>query len=644
MKRWGWRGMALALLTGVGACLLPSDVSDEFVVELAGGEVTLTVGDTTRLFPTVTRDGEQAGGFSIGFASSDASVALVDPTGLVRAVGTGSAEVTASALDLANATVATQTVRVLRAVTIDTVIATASESANGRTVRWGEVIRISGLGLDPSLGNLVFVGDVPARFRSYLPAPSNEPDGFETLEVWVPVGAPEQSDLLVSRLSGSTATWTLDVIREDVVESLDRIPIDAAEGFENPELAIEVYPEFQGRPCLARFAFSNDNCWSDSYAITAPPSGEFTLVLDMDQPIVSVPGLVELTSDRFDPTLPQQWMLTPRVAFCNDFRFITNLIANQFNAFETQSHRWTLPMRVEPGSRHLFTLSLSEEDLGFFATTGTVATSRYGLTITEGYHSDLPPDEGEENDHCFGALPLDATADSRLLTFDNGWDIDWFEFQLPGLDPPAPTTGDESEPNGHPSTVDTVRMNSLTAGEIPDLSDFDYYTFFANAGDLLDIQTITPFETGEVTLDTFLQLYRDGQPLAFNDNAQPGTIDSRITYRADETGWYVVSVQDVYEETSLIQEYELLVRTLGASARRLQVTVTSPEGLPPGEFTPVIQLAEDERELPLAAPDPLRIAPSIDEILLPGKYMLMIYNKVGQPAEYRLQISTAPVG
>jgi hypothetical protein len=87
------------------------------------------------------------------------------------------------------------------------------------------------------------------------------------------------------------------------------------------------------------------------------------------------------------------------------------------------------------------------------------------------------------------------------------------------------------------------------------------------------------------------------------------------------------------------------VRALGPEARNFQLDITSPSGLPEGEFDPAISLFRDERQAPLAAPKLLRIGRgTLSDVLLPGTYMLLISNPVGTPAEYRLVMTSTPVG
>jgi hypothetical protein len=629
------------------ACSLPSDVSDEFSVELPDVDVILTIGDTIRLFPTVLRNGTPVSGFDIEVLTNDPAVALVDDGGLVRGVGVGFAEVTALTPELQNAAPAVRTVRVLRAVTIDTVIATSTESPDGRTVSWGEEIRIAGVGLDPTLGNIVFVGDRPARLKSYQAAPAEDTLGLDTLTVWIPVGAPRDSDVLVSRLGGSTASWPLDVRQQDVLERATRLRIDAVDNIDIPEMAIEVTPETTGpgRPCFAVFGLDPEDCFSDGFQIVAPPSGEMTVVIELDEPVSKFAGLLEIRSDSIGTTDDTSWLRTPFWSFCTDWRFVTNLFPQAVHTPENQSRTWTVPLILEPGQRLQLNLTLHAEPIGLTPNpTSTPVTTRYGLKVLEGYHSDLPPDAYEENDHCFGGQLLDPASTDVTLTFDTGADLDWFEFVIPGTPPPALSPVIESEPNGTLATADTIPLDSETSGRATSNGDTDFFTFFAEAGTALDISVATEIETGSTTLDSFLQLYFDGEPISFNDNGTPFGPDSRLTLQVPQTGWYVASVQDLEPRNDLIQDYVLRVRTLGPEARRFDVNITSPDGLPEAEFHPVISLFRDDRQTPLAAPrERLRAWGSLFDILLPGRYMLLLHNPPGTPAAYRLVTTTGPV-
>jgi hypothetical protein len=647
MGRRGRVSAACSFAAAVGlACSLPSDVSEQFEVQLPEVDVVLTVGDTIRLFPTVLRDGQPIEGLDVRVSSDNPAVALVDDEGLVRGVGVGFAEVRAFLPSLQNSVPAVRTVRVLRAVTIDTVIARSTDSPDGRLVSWGEEIEIQGVGLDPTLGNVVFVGDRPARLKEFRGAAVDDTLGLDTLVVWIPVGAPEDSDVLVSRLGGSTASWPVEVRQQDVLERASRLRIEATENIEIPEMAIEVSPEMTGRPCFARYGFAPDDCFSDGYQLVAPPSGEMTVIVELDEPVSKFSGLLELRSDSIGTVDDTAWLLTPFMSFCTDYRFITNLFPQIRYELASQSRSYHVALKLAPGQRIQLNITLHGEYVDLTPNVpAPPSTTRYGLTVREGYHSILPPDAFEENNHCFAGQVLDVDANDLELTFDTGNDLDWFEFTVPGPPPPTPTAGVESEPNGSLALADTVALNSETTGNANSAGDTDFYAFFADAGTLLDLEVVTEQETGSVTLNSFIQLYFGGQPIAFNDNYSERSSDSRIIVSAPETGWYTLSVQDLESRNDLIQDYALRVSTPGPLARRYTLDVTSPDGLEEGSFDPEVSLFSDDRQTPLAAPRLLRRGgASLSELLLPGDYMLLISNPPGTPARYRLQTSSVPIG
>lgn len=642
------RAAVTCMLVGATAlaCSLPSDVSEEFEVQLPEVDVVLTVGDTIRLFPTVLRNGQPVEGLAAEVSSDNPGVALVDDAGLVRGVGVGFAEVRAYVPELQNAAPAVRTVRVLRAVTIDTVIARTTESPDGRLVSWGEELEIRGVGLDPSLGNLVFVGDRPARLKAFRGAAVEDTLGLDTLVVWVPVSAPEDSDVLVSRLGGSTASWPLQVRQQDVLERVARVRINATDNIDIPEMAIEVSPEMTGRNCFNLFALAPDDCFSDGYELVAPPSGEMTLIIDLDEPISKFAGTIELRSDSIGSEAGPEWLRSTFNSFCTDFRFVTNLLPQMQHDLRSQSRVFHVPMQLAPNQRIHFSISLHGEYIDLTPNpTRQPETMRYGLRVLEGYQSDLPPDAYEGNDDCWVGERLDPDTNDLELTFDSNNDLDWYQFDVPGPPPPTLTTRNEREPNGSFADADTVPLNSETRGYANSSGDSDYFAFFADAGTLLELSVITEQETGSVTLNSFIQLYLNGQPIAFNDNRSVRTSDSRIIISAPETGWYTLSVQDLEERNDLIQDYVLRVSTPGPDARQFSLEVTSPDGLGAGDFEPEVSLFRDDRETPLAAPLLLsRENASFSELLLPGSYLLLINNPAGTPARYRLVTSSVPIG
>jgi hypothetical protein len=185
---------AVILLAALGAaCGLPSDVSDEFTVSMSEELLILTVGDTAVFQANVMRGSQDAPGVPIRFTSSAPTIVDVRGDGLVRAISIG----------------------------IESVRPTVTDTPDGRTVSWGEVVEITGAGLDPGGLNLIFVNETPATIHSFVPAPPDDQTASDTLRIWIPAGVPEQSSILLSRQGGSTAAWPLTVVQADILEPND---------------------------------------------------------------------------------------------------------------------------------------------------------------------------------------------------------------------------------------------------------------------------------------------------------------------------------------------------------------------------------------------------------------------------------------
>ncbi|NNF29567.1 MAG: hypothetical protein HKN73_20250 [Gemmatimonadetes bacterium] len=637
-------GFVVVALVGVGttaACALPSDLSDEFFVATGTEDIVLTVGDTVRIDAAAVRGTDTVPAMSLEFISDAPTVAIVEGDGLVRAAGVGFAEVLIRVAGLQNATPATRTVRVLRDVTIDTVVVTETASPDGRTVKWGEIIQIRGIGLDPAFGNIVFVGSFPARLQSFQAGDPADLQSLDRLSVWVPVGAAEDADVLVSRFGGSTAAWPVRVQQEDILEPAndDRVVLPLTNDHVYPELAIEIDDAQTRRTCYSIFGTPPDQCFADGYRIQMPPSGEMTVVLDTDRPVSGASSTIELRSDIIGAPVSEAYTLSADWSFCIDWDRVTNFITQVTHPFSSQADSMVFAIRGDPG--HPFNFSYNVYSAATPVTEAPLSapsTSRYGLRLIDGYRSDLPPDEAEENDHCWGSHDVAVDAPPLALTFDHGRDLDWFRFTVTGVGSPIVAQADEAEPNNTAALADTVSLGTRISAEISSPSDVDHFAFFADAGQLLDIEVVTDFRTGLVTVNSFLQLWFDGEPIAFNDDISPSTPDSRITITAPETGWYTAAVQDLFHDQALDETYSLNIRAL-ADHVRLSATVTQTSGLPDNQFVPVIRLLRDTRTT-LGSPTVGRFGEgALEELLVPGQYLLLVYNRAGVAAEYTLSLA-----
>ncbi|NNF29566.1 MAG: hypothetical protein HKN73_20245 [Gemmatimonadetes bacterium] len=627
--------------------MIPSDVSDEFAVSMDEGLLVLTVGDTTVLSADVTRNGEPAPGIPLRFVSEEPTVAVVEGAGLIRGVSVGQTEVTATAVGLANAPVVSRPVRVLRAVAIEDVRPTVTESANNRTAKWGEVVEIVGVGLDPVGLNLVFVDRTPAPIHSFVPAPAEDESASDTLRIWIPAGVPEQSSVLVSRRGGSTASWAMDIVQEDILEpnDLDRVSLSVpAGGLDHRGLALEVRPWGSGQiDCWAAFSTGPDECWSDGYVVDWGSTGDITLVLSIPGgTFETAPVSVEIGDDF---TSNENWLIQQSFSLCYDDSGALPFFAVTDHFFETSTDSLVIALADITPPLFLSTTLYGVESSVTPAPTGAPATTPYDLRIHRGYQTELPADPFEENDHCHLASPLSFPSSSTDLTFDHGRDLDWMSFVVPGtpVDPGAVNEVAETEPNGTFAQADTLVFGERGTGVISTPGDTDYYVFEASSGDQIDIE-IRAEREGDSTLNSLLQLFFGGEQIALSDDFSITTFDSRITMRAPSTGTYRFSVQDVRGTGLSTHSYQVDLRLLDSESHTVTLQTSQLSSLPASDFRPFIQIWRDDRATDGNINLLIEDEAETTTVLTPGAYLILTYNKAGRPAEYRLDLSAAPIG
>jgi hypothetical protein len=639
---------AVIILAALGAaCGLPSDVSDEFTVSMSEELLILTVGDTAVFQANVMRGSQDAPGVPIRFTSSDPTIVDVRGDGLVRAISIGQAEITATAVGLENTDPAVRSVRVLRSVAIETVRPTVTDTPDGRTVSWGELVEITGAGLDPGGLNLVFVGETPATIHSYVAAPSEDQTASDTLRIWIPAGVPEQSSILLSRQGGSTAAWPLTIVQEDILEPNDftRRTLEVGSGpLDLRGLALEVRPWAAGQlDCWSAFGGTEpDQCWSDGYTLE-PQSQDLTVVVSFPEAsFQTAPVSVEI-GDASGSDLV--WTIQRTFSFCGDFSGTGVAFGVVDHYFDPDADSVMFPLRDAPSSLSFDLTLFGEETSIVEAPTGNPVTTAYDLRLYPGYRSELPPDGHEENDYCHVAGALPWPTGSLDLTFDHAEDLDWFHFTIPGV---RPDLGDvnvvpETEGNNTFATADTLAFGDRATGVVFGGADTDYFTFQASAGEWIDIE-VRADRNEDSSLNSLLQLFYGGEQISINDDFSFTTYDSRITLQAPGDGWYVVSLQDVHHGGRSDSVYELDVRRLGSESNAVTLEATSPDGLPDAEFGPFIQVWQDDRsrdgEINLLIED----AGAVATVLTPGEYLVLTYNKRGRAARYRLDVDGRPLG
>jgi len=630
----------LAAATAVG-CLFPVNESGQFQVTMPTDVLVVVVGDTMHLAASVMRQGKEAPGATVAFSTSDDGVVTVDSTGLLRGVGVGLADVTARARRYEDAMPAVRQVRVLRGVQIDTVLTQAGE---GHRVKWGELVSVVGRGLDPSALGPVFVDAYPATIESFAAAPATDPDGVDTLRLWIPALAPDTSNLFVSRRSGSAALWQLRVTQSDVFEP-NETRLHAFSGVDSalrfPGLALEVVPTASSPvTCWSVWSASQGECWTDGYSVTlAPGQHDLSMIFKFPSVLQGTPVAIEVANG--DPSDPARWLIAQNWSLCDDERGAFPFFSPTDHEFRALGDSFLIALKGIDSKTINFSLTLFGVEVSATpAPTGSPTTTPYEMRIIPAYVSALPPDIAEENDFCHGAYDLGYPSDALDLNFDHGGDLDWYHLTVPGTVGGGATGNDvnESEVNDLLAEADTLTLGDRALGGIDAAGDVDSWAFHADSGQTLDLE-VRAERDGDSALDSWLMVFFGGELIAVNDNISVTTYDSRITLKAQATGWYTFQIRDARGSGGPAFPYRVTVRSLGPEFQSFTAFVTDRTG----GLDPVVQLWDDNRLTEGSINLRLAGDASVNDILGPGEYLLLIYDRNGKAGDYRLQTSAQSI-
>jgi hypothetical protein len=629
-----------------GACVLPEDVSPDVSVMVAAPSNILSVGDTVQLDAVVLSGETPIAEAQVAFISSDSNVAFVTDRGILRAVGVGGADIVATAVGFESAASATLAFTVTRGVRIDTVL-TELELENGHTVRWGERATIVGSGLNPA-ESVVFLGDVAVEVVTYVAGDSTDATAVDTLHVIIPALVPGGDvNLIAARLTGAGAgaQWPLAVVPLDVFEPNE----DAATGLgaitapvRRTNLALEVVGgAFSPRDCASVWTNDRGECWSDWYAFNqpdAPASDSVTLVFKFPRVLENTPVSIEV---RWPGDGPESALLSRNFSLCSDDRgsgFAFWVTTHEFAALRDSFVVALAGLRGQglSFSATLWAVDQSPEVPWPGAPTGTLA---YELRVLPGYAATRPADIAEDNDFCQSAYELTAAADTLLLNFDNGTDLDWFHFTVP--EPAAGAVArspqayvNESEPNNTPATADTIQVGDRAFAAFDEPSDIDYFTFYSDSGVTLDIETTT-VESFDFSMNTVVFLLNDDGIVAWNDDFSANNYDSRVVAVAPKSGWYTLYVIEKFLRGGPEYTYSLTLSPAAGQGLFLSAEVCCSTAF--GEFDPQIQLWQDEL-LTEGGIIPLEERDGRVEVpILPGDYFLLVYNRGADPVDYELR-------
>lgn len=383
----------------IGGCIGPSDTSEEIFVTIdapthvviQGRGVSLAARSWRR---TSAGSVEAVAGVSYRWHTREASVVDLAESGdqaTVTGVTRGLDSVFAVPLDFEDATPGAWEVRVAAPVEIDEVSPT--------TVRYGEEVTVRGVGL----GRVVRFALGEANLIPEAGSFSGDSAGLGELRLWV--AFPAQSDRLLAVTPEGTSTAAGDTT---FVE-----PFDPFEPNDEQAAILQLEPGAgdAATPLFLNPALALESGGGDRYRIlTTDPESPVTLLLSDASPVVSE-FEVDLSAG------DQPWRIGIRVQECRDSLVTTGSIAP-----DTVVRAFT---------------GLPPEGLELIV---QGPPSRYDMRILDGYRQQNPaiaPDRFEDNDYCIAAddaakLINLSNPFSEALTLDNGYELDWYRFAVPG--------------------------------------------------------------------------------------------------------------------------------------------------------------------------------------------------------------------
>ncbi len=402
-----------ALVLAAPACFNPTDDSDSLSIAFPA-PADLFLKDSIQLDARlVDESGAEVDNAQIDYVSSDPTVASVDAFGMLLAVGSGTATVTADARLFENTDPAVQMVTVRGLLEID--------SVRPLNVRFGSVITLYGVGLSPDSLILVGIGEALAPsledFATYVPDDPEFPNRLGRLSVFVPPPANPKSAISVIGFNGvRVAPDTLRVFQVDIYEPNDTVPADLGElplGFLNPALAFE-----DRRRTDLDFS-------ADWYRFTNSSTQKRTMVVfgtgqTQNFSVFVTPGVSWNNAKQTFVIDPGAWAIGSGGYFCGGLSM--TLAGQVFQPFEEQFPAAVIALdQLGPGTYNLLTVYDAPGD-----------PQPYEVAIFNSYESidGTAQDPAEENDWCDVAKDLGGFLGAPL-TVDNPHDIDWFKFTVP---------------------------------------------------------------------------------------------------------------------------------------------------------------------------------------------------------------------
>ncbi|MBP7550289.1 MAG: hypothetical protein KA761_08375 [Gemmatimonadaceae bacterium] len=454
-------------------CLMPTESSGDYSVVIAPiGEIF--AGESVQLDARLVGTGGKVVPVArLEYASSDPTIALVSRDGRLVAAGAGTVEITARAAGLSQAAPGIASIRVHGPVEIDSVRPLA--------VRYGETLRVHGVGLSPAGGQAaVRIDGHEAPIVGFTPVDAARPEAHGVLEVLLtpPVGVGQgdesgfaaiQAVVVVANARGGASR-----IAPFTVEKRDRFePNDTT----SADLGVITGPRevlglaFDYAPAGAR------QYPVDWYTFTTTTPGDWTITVRSAQGSLRQPSVQVVTGpmtwlrsgnravyridDVTNNTLGMQGSCRGFAGALDDPRnwpgneFFADYFSSAITSAWGEAAVVRLPLRNLPaGTHHLMigaggaTLGtgpwgpgftpgnfISYVDPGFPTVEATQEAVRYDLRIAPGDPQPVMRDAFEPNDFCTDAPVLltlgnTAFADSTIdLSHDAELDWDWFRIR-----------------------------------------------------------------------------------------------------------------------------------------------------------------------------------------------------------------------
>src|SRR5256886_1412513 len=447
------RGSAALVLSlssaTLATCVYPTERDDAVRVSITPIHILFRGADTVataRAWQMVgPGDSLQIANVVFVWSTSAPNVATVDPAGRIVGITSGTAIITAAALNFDKRQLAAaDTVRVSAPIEVDSIRPT--------TVRYGEMLTLYGIGAD-SIFQATLRG---APLIPNLFADSTYATGAQRRRYWVPFPARTDSLAIIGIYNGSGVFGfvrgeTTRVVERDRSEPDDPVP---------QPLDLDAAPPFAVAPGLVFFtpalAFEplrrDEKTGADWYRLRQAEARDLTIIL-------TAPQIAGTFSTYLTDSLG--W---------NGTTYVTGKNAWTFGPGSHACHGlpFAPPQAVGDSTivafKHLAAGTL--DAIAVYTTPG-----RYGLGVIAGYQSELPADAHEDDNSC-NAADLRDTLQSPFrdtLTIENPHDVDWIRFHYT---------------NGGLTSSAQVRLHAFPGAHPDSLKDLDLYVIkVPQAGD-----------------------------------------------------------------------------------------------------------------------------------------------------------------